>query len=118
MIKAAWNFIKKHQNWIVFVIVVIFVVKQRSPSFMANSSIEGLKLEPVSLVDVKGHSQSFPPKDSAPVVALVWNTWCVPCKVEASVTPTLYLIDSDGVVKWASSGVGLTEIWRMERHLK
>ncbi len=34
------------------------------------------------------------------------------------VTPTLYLIGTDRKVSWASSGVGLTEVWRIEQHLR
>jgi cytochrome c biogenesis protein CcmG/thiol:disulfide interchange protein DsbE len=169
-----FNFLKKNLDWLLFAVILTFVVAQRWSSFMANSSIDGVRLAAVDLLDSNGIPQVFPPKDDAPVVAIAWNTWCVPCKVEmdrieraikggtlksdrvfainlgesmadvasyltqnphsfrilldvqgkvaaqlkATVTPTIYLIDATGIVTWASSGLGLTEIWRMERHLK
>jgi cytochrome c biogenesis protein CcmG/thiol:disulfide interchange protein DsbE len=168
------NFLKKNLDWLTFGVLLIFVVAQRWSSFVANSSIDGVRLTAVSLLDSNGTPYVFPPKDGGPVVAIAWNTWCVPCKVEmdriehaikggtvksdrvfainlgesmsdvvshltqnpysfhilldvqgevatqlkATVTPTMYLIDANGIVTWASSGLGLTEIWRMERHLK
>jgi thiol-disulfide isomerase/thioredoxin len=168
-----FNFLKRKLDWLLFAVLLTFVGTQRWSSFVANSSIDGVRLTAVNLLDSNGTPYVFPPKDGGPVVAIAWNTWCVPCKVEmdrieraikggtlksdrvfainlgesrsdvlshltqnpysfrilldvqaevatqlkATVTPTIYLIDATGIVTWASSGLGLTEIWRMERHL-
>jgi len=39
-------------------------------------------------------------------------------QMKLSITPTVYLVDENSEVIWASSGVGVTEIWRIESHLK
>ncbi len=39
-------------------------------------------------------------------------------QMKLSITPTVYLVDENSEVTWASSGVGVTEIWRIESHLK
>jgi thiol-disulfide isomerase/thioredoxin len=173
-IKNVWKFTKNHLDWIIFAVIAALIFTQRWPQFQANSALEGRVLSPITLIDSNKNEIPFPPQDNLPSVAIVWNTWCVPCKVEmarlehaikkgslngnrvfainlgeslstvqehlkensysfkvlldikgdagtqlgASVTPTLYLINANGEIGWASSGVGLTEVWRMENHLR
>ncbi len=169
------KFLKKHLDWIIFGLLATLIMTQRWPSYQANTAVEGSRLTPVSLTNTShGGPLVFPPADKQPSVAIVWNTWCVPCKVEmvrieraiqkgslngdrvfainlgesvaavqehlknksysfrvlidsqgevatqlkASVTPSIYLITANGEVSWASSGVGVSEVWRMERHLR
>jgi thiol-disulfide isomerase/thioredoxin len=37
--------------------------------------------------------------------------------LDVNMTPTLFLIAPQGKIKWASSGLGLTDVWRMKRFL-
>lgn len=38
--------------------------------------------------------------------------------LDVSMTPTLFLVDSNMQITWASSGLGLSDVWRIEQFLK
>ncbi|MFZ9521154.1 MAG: TlpA family protein disulfide reductase [Silvanigrellaceae bacterium] len=38
--------------------------------------------------------------------------------LEVNLTPTIFLVSGDRKIAWASSGLGPTDVWRIEQHLK
>lgn len=58
---------------------------------------------------MKKHGFSFP--------ALVDPDALLAGALDVNMTPTLFLIAPQGKIKWASSGIGLTDIWRIKNFL-
>jgi cytochrome c biogenesis protein CcmG/thiol:disulfide interchange protein DsbE len=94
------------------------VEMQRIERSIKNGNISakhvlGINLgEPLAtvLTHVKDEKISFP--------VAVDSTGAFAEQMKLSITPTLYLVNEENEVTWASSGVGITEIWRIEAHLK
>lgn len=55
------------------------------------------------------HGFSFP--------ALVDTNGVLASALDVTMTPSLFLIDENGQIGWASSGLGLSDVWRIESFL-
>jgi peroxiredoxin len=59
---------------------------------------------------MKKHGFTFP--------ALIDPDGVLAGTLDVNMTPTLFLVAPQGKIKWASSGLGLTDVWRIKNFLK
>lgn len=61
--------------------LMIFLLAQRAPSWVANYRVEGKVVAPFAVVDSSG-SPAFFPRQSKKQIIIFWATWCKPCELE------------------------------------
>lgn len=82
--------------------LLVFVAFQRAPQIVGGTpeAVDG---------HMKKHGFTFP--------ALVDPDGVLSNALEVNATPSLFLIAPQGKIKWASSGLGFSDIWRMKSFL-
>ena len=71
---------KKLMNFSLWALM-IFLLAQRAPSWIANYKAEGKAVLPFAVLDSSGSPTSFPTPSKKQIIVF-WATWCKPCTLE------------------------------------
>lgn len=94
------------------------VEMQRIQRAIQKGSLPANKIFAINLGEPIATVRSHVQQNNFSMPILIDSSGNFAAQLQLQVTPTYYLINSEGVVEWASSGLGVTEIWRMESHLR